>query len=48
MRAGPSPPPAAVANAINDALAHLGVTVNEFPITPPRVLAAIDRAGKGA
>jgi carbon-monoxide dehydrogenase large subunit len=36
--------PAAVANAVNDALAHLGATVDQFPITPERVLDAIDRA----
>jgi aerobic carbon-monoxide dehydrogenase large subunit len=33
--------PAAVANAINDALAPFGVTVNQFPVTPTRVLEAI-------
>jgi carbon-monoxide dehydrogenase large subunit len=36
--------PAAVANAVNDALAHLGATVDQFHITPERVLDAIDRA----
>jgi aerobic carbon-monoxide dehydrogenase large subunit len=36
--------PAAVANAINDALAPLGVSVTQFPITPGRVLAAIEGA----
>ncbi len=33
--------PAAVANAVNDALAPFGASVTQFPITPPRVLAAI-------
>ena len=34
--------PAAVANAINDALAPFDATVSQFPITPGRVLAAIE------
>ena len=33
--------PAAIANAVSDALAHLGVEVDEVPITPERLLAAI-------
>ncbi len=37
-------PPAAIANAVRDALAALGAEVNETPITPERVLAAIRRA----
>jgi carbon-monoxide dehydrogenase large subunit len=37
-------PPAAIANAVRDALAPLGVEVNEAPLTPQRVLAAIRRA----
>jgi len=37
--------PAAVANAVNDALSHLGVQVAQFPMTPTRVLDAIDSAG---
>jgi carbon-monoxide dehydrogenase large subunit len=36
-------PPAAIANAVRDALAPLGVEVNETPMTPRRVLAAILR-----
>ena len=40
-------PPAAIANAINDALAPLGVEVTELPITPRRLLAAIAAAGNG-
>jgi aerobic carbon-monoxide dehydrogenase large subunit len=37
-------PAAAIANAVNDALAKFGVEVCEIPITPHRVLAALDRA----
>ena len=37
-------PPAAIANAVNDALAPLGVEVTECPITPRRLLAAIEAA----
>jgi len=40
-------PPAAIANAVRDALAELGAEVNETPITPRRVLAAIRRAREG-
>jgi carbon-monoxide dehydrogenase large subunit len=37
-------PPAAIANAVRDALASIGAEVNETPITAPRVLAAIRKA----
>ncbi|MGI9303371.1 MAG: xanthine dehydrogenase family protein molybdopterin-binding subunit [Gammaproteobacteria bacterium] len=37
-------PPAAITNAINDALAPLGVEINESPVSPRRILAAIDDA----
>jgi aerobic carbon-monoxide dehydrogenase large subunit len=37
-------PPAAIANAVRDALASLGAEVNETPLTPRRVLAAIRQA----
>jgi aerobic carbon-monoxide dehydrogenase large subunit len=37
-------PPAAIANAVRDALAALGAEVNETPLTPQRVLAAISRS----
>ena len=37
-------PPAAIANAVRDALASLGAEVNETPLTSERVLAAIRRA----
>jgi aerobic carbon-monoxide dehydrogenase large subunit len=33
--------PAAIANAVSDALAHLGVDIDTIPITPDRVLAAL-------
>ena len=38
--------PAAILNAVNDALAHLGVELNEMPATPERVRAAV-RAAAG-
>jgi carbon-monoxide dehydrogenase large subunit len=37
--------PPAVANAVNDALALVGAKVTRFPMSPPRVLDAIDHAG---
>jgi carbon-monoxide dehydrogenase large subunit len=37
-------PPAAIANAINDALAPLGVEVDVLPITPTRLLAKLAQA----
>jgi carbon-monoxide dehydrogenase large subunit len=37
-------PPAAIVNAINDALAPLGAEVLDLPASPPRVLAAIQAA----
>ena len=36
-------PPAAIANAVRDALSAIGAEVNETPITPRRVIAAIRR-----
>jgi carbon-monoxide dehydrogenase large subunit len=41
-------PPAAIANAVRDALASIGAEVNETPITPSRVLAAIRICKQGA
>lgn len=35
-------PPAAIVNAINDAIAHLGREVTDIPATPERVLAALE------
>ena len=40
-------PPAAIANAVNDALAGLGARVDALPITPDRVIAAIMAAEEG-
>lgn len=37
-------PPAAIANAVRDALAPLGAEINETPLTPQRVLVAIRKA----
>ena len=37
-------PPATIANAINDALSTMGVELCEAPMTPRRVLAAIQHA----
>ena len=34
-------PPAAIANAVNDALAGIGARVDQLPITPRRVVAAV-------
>ena len=38
-------PPAAIVNAINDALAALGVEITECPATPRRILEALRQAG---
>ncbi|MDX2202954.1 MAG: xanthine dehydrogenase family protein molybdopterin-binding subunit [Hyphomicrobiaceae bacterium] len=40
-------PPAAITNAVNDALKDLGAELAISPITPRRVVAALDQAGKG-
>lgn len=40
-------PPAAIVNAINDALAPLGAEITECPASPRRVLAALRAAGHG-
>jgi carbon-monoxide dehydrogenase large subunit len=37
-------PPAAIVSAVNDALRPLGVEVHDLPLTPERILEAIDRA----
>src|SRR5215468_4968417 len=39
--------PAAVINAVNDALAPFGVSIDEFPATPQRIRAALRAAGAG-
>ena len=40
-------PPAAIANAVCDALSSFNVRISEVPITPERVLNAIERAKNG-
>ena len=40
-------PPAAIANAVNDALGPLGVELTELPITPRRIVAAVAAAKRG-
>ena len=42
--AGAIAPPAAIANAVADALRPFGVRVNSLPLTPEQVLATLDRA----
>lgn len=44
---GAIPPPAAIANAVRDALRGLGAELNETPMTPQRVRAAIVAAAAG-
>jgi aerobic carbon-monoxide dehydrogenase large subunit len=39
-------PPAAIVCAVNDALRPLGVEVNDLPLTPARILAAIQSGGR--
>ena len=41
-------PPAAIANAVADALRPLGAQIREIPLTPERVLRSIDRAREAA
>jgi carbon-monoxide dehydrogenase large subunit len=41
-------PPAAIANAVNDALKDLGVSIDRLPVTPERLRAMIAAAEKGA
>jgi len=40
--------PAAVLNAINDALAPFGISIDEMPATPQRIRAALRASGKAA
>jgi aerobic carbon-monoxide dehydrogenase large subunit len=40
--------PAAVINAINDALSPFGMSIDEMPATPQRIRAALRKAGKAA
>ena len=39
--AGTGGAPAAVMNAVNDALRHMGVTIYQMPMTPDRILSAL-------
>ena len=39
-------PPAAIANAVNDALAALGVEITESPLTPRRIVEALLKVGQ--
>ena len=39
--------PAAIACAVNDAVAHLGIEIDQLPITPDRLLAAIKESREG-
>jgi carbon-monoxide dehydrogenase large subunit len=36
--------PAVIANAVSDALAPLGIRINELPMTPTRLWELIERA----
>src|SRR5262249_53886924 len=38
--------PAAIANAIADALAPLGIAIDELPVTPERLYALVEKAKK--
>ena len=39
--------PAAVVNAVNDALSPFGVAVTELPVTPARIVALLGDAANG-
>jgi aerobic carbon-monoxide dehydrogenase large subunit len=41
-------PPAVIFNAVNDALKPLGIQLSETPLTPRRLLAALERAAPSA
>jgi carbon-monoxide dehydrogenase large subunit len=45
---GTVPPPAAIANAIEDALRPLGARINRAPVTPARIVEAIYGDGSAA
>jgi carbon-monoxide dehydrogenase large subunit len=40
--------PAAIINAINDALSPFGIAIDEMPATPQRIRAALRAAGHAA
>lgn len=39
--------PAAVLNAINDTVAHLGIQFTSIPVSPAMVITALNSVGKG-
>jgi carbon-monoxide dehydrogenase large subunit len=45
--AGTTGAPAAILNAVNDALAPLGAAITDQPITPERVVNALRESGRG-
>jgi len=45
---GAIPGAAAIANAVEDAVAALGVTIREVPVTPARLYALLAEARAGA
>jgi carbon-monoxide dehydrogenase large subunit len=45
---GTIPAPAAIANAIEDALRPFGARINEMPVTPPKIVSAIAGANRRA
>ena len=45
--AGTGGAPAAVMNAVNDALRPLGGTISQQPMTPERVMTALEAKGPG-
>jgi carbon-monoxide dehydrogenase large subunit len=45
---GTIPAPAAIANAVEDALRPFGARINELPVTPPRIVGAITGAHRPA
>ena len=45
---GAIPGAAAIANAVEDAVADLGVTIREVPVTPARLHALLEQARAGA
>lgn len=44
---GAIPPPAAICNAVNDALRLLGASINETPMTPERIIHALMKVEAG-
>jgi carbon-monoxide dehydrogenase large subunit len=45
---GTIPAPAAIANAVEDALRPFGARINELPVTPPKIVGAITGTSRGA